>query len=267
MDITQAYATAAGGIIILFVLANSLSHIARLIELVYSFTSVYLTYLYLLSRHRFLGPWTRAGVLTQLIYMAANLFSLSYRVSAISQAGLGAGTLSWINMIPLFAGPQIGFLADLLGVSVAAYRYLHRSAGLVSSALFLFHVLTMVGRGSLPVGTGRGLFGVIVSTRGWFGYLFADDCREEVPSASLLYYPILSSARSPTKSSFVRTKHWRLSSSIALGDISRRMAFSLACTCACICTSLLDCSRARSSSKLGACGIGTVPSATVAREP
>ena len=263
MDITQAYATAAGGIIILFILANSLSHIARLIKLVYSFTSVHLTYPYLLSRHRFLGPWTRAGVLAQLIYMAANLFSLSYRVSTISQAGLRGGTLSLINMIPLFAGPHLGFLADLLGISVAAYRRLYRSAGLVSSALFLFHVLTMVGRGSLSVGIGRGLFGVIVSTHGWFGYLFTDRCREGVRSASWLYCPILSSARSPTKSSFVHTKRWRLSSSIPLGDISRRIAFSLAY----ISTSLLAYSRPRASSKPGACYIGTVPSATVAREP
>ncbi len=166
MDITQAYATAAGGIIVLFILVNSLSHIARLIKLVHSFTSVHLIHPYLLGRHRFLGPWTRAGVLAQLIHMTANLFSLSYGVSTISQAGLRAGTLSLINMIRLFAGPHLGFLADLLGVSVITYRRLHRSTGLVSFALFLFHILIVLGRGSLSVRTGRGLFGVIVSTRG-----------------------------------------------------------------------------------------------------
>lgn len=242
MDITQAYATAVGGIIVLFILVNSLSHIAQWIKLVHSFTSVHLTYPYLLGRHRFLGPWTRAGVLAQLIYMTANLFSLSYGV---------------------FAGPHLGFLADLLGVSVTTYRRLHRSAGLVSFALFLFHILVVLGRGSLSVGTGRGLFGVIVSTRGYFRHLFTESYREEVPSASLFYCPILYSARSPSKSSSVRTKRWWLSSSIPLGDISRPMAFPLAYTS----TSLLACSRQHSFSKLRVCSIVTVPSVTVAREP
>ncbi len=166
METTQAYAVAAGGIIILFFLANALPYFTRLIKFVLSFTSQHLTYPYFLSRHRLFGPWTRADVLIHLIYVTANVFCLSFRASTVSQAGLRAGILSLINAVPLFAGPHLSFLADVLGVSVITYRHFHRSAGLMSFCLVLFHVLVaVVGRGSFSISTSKPLFGVIVSSR------------------------------------------------------------------------------------------------------
>lgn len=167
MDITQAYATAAGGIFFIFILVNCLPYVAQLIKHVSFFTSKHLTYPYLLGRHRFLGPWTQAVVLVQLVYVTVNVFCLSFQVFTVSQAGLRAGTLSLINMIPLFAGPHFSFLADLLGVSVTAYQRVHRSAGLMSFVLALFHVLVAVISGaSFSLAMGQYLFALIVSTRG-----------------------------------------------------------------------------------------------------
>jgi hypothetical protein len=67
-------------------------------------------------------------------------------------------------MSPLFIGPHLSFLADMLGVSLSTYRNIHRSMGVVSFALLLFHVLTVVIEGtsfswSLP----ENLFRLIVS--------------------------------------------------------------------------------------------------------
>ena len=165
MEITQAYAVAASSIVMFSILANALPSITRFLKFISSFASQHLTYPYFLSRHRFLGPWTRGDVLIQLIYITGNVFCLSFRASTVSQAGFRAGTLSLINVVPLFAGPHLSFLADVLGVFVITYRHAHRSAGLMSFCLVLFHVLVaVVGQGASSIATGKPLFGVIVSS-------------------------------------------------------------------------------------------------------
>ena len=134
MNINQGYATAIGSIVIIFVLANFLPRITRLVKHISLLISRHLTYPYLLHRHIFLGPWSRADVLVQLIYIAANIICLIFKVSTMSksnlptfqvstilESSLQAGTLSLINMIPVFAGPHLGFLADLLGLSISTY--------------------------------------------------------------------------------------------------------------------------------------------------
>lgn len=141
MDITQAYAIAAGGIFLTLFLFNCLSNVLQLIRLVL-YTVKHYMYPYVLSRHRFLGPWTRASVLLQLVYITLNVVCITVHVSTVRQAGLRAGTLSLINMVPLFAGLHHGFLGDLFGISLDVYRRIHRSAGLMSFFLALFHVLT-----------------------------------------------------------------------------------------------------------------------------
>lgn len=163
MDITQIYAIAAGGIFFMFILANCLHYISQLIKHASFFTFKHLIYPYLLNRHRFFGPWTRASVLVQLTYMTLNVFCVTFQVSTVSQAGLRAGTLSLINMIPLFAGPHHSFLADLLCVSLNAYRSVHCSAGLMSFVLALFHVLASVSLASFSLAKGQYLFELLVS--------------------------------------------------------------------------------------------------------
>ena len=165
MDITQAYAVAAGGIFTTLFLINLLPYVMRLTGRVLIVICKHLTYPYLVRRHRLFGPWTRAGVLVQLVYITANLFCLSFRVSKISEAGLRAATLSLINMIPLFAGPHLSFVADLLGVSLTTYRQIHGTAGVGSFGLLGFHVLEAVSGGSYSLASRRNVFGLVVSTR------------------------------------------------------------------------------------------------------
>ncbi|PVH67378.1 hypothetical protein DL98DRAFT_643971, partial [Cadophora sp. DSE1049] len=77
-----------------------------------------------------------------VIYIAGNSFCLGFRAD-IAKAGVRAGNLSLINMIPLFSGPHLGSLADLLGISLSTFRLMHRSAGIMSCSLVLFHVLAV----------------------------------------------------------------------------------------------------------------------------
>jgi len=164
MDIPQIYTTAAGGFFLVFILVNFLSRTIR--DRISLFTSKHLTYPYFFHRYRLLGPWTRSGLLVHLIYVAINAFCLGFRDSAPSKAGHRAGNLSLANMIPLFAGPHLGFLADVLGFRLDTYRRIHRSVGVMSFALLLFHVLVIADkRTAFSLRIPEHLYGVMVSHR------------------------------------------------------------------------------------------------------
>ncbi|KAI6080158.1 ferric-chelate reductase [Hypoxylon rubiginosum] len=77
----------------------------------------------------------------------------------ISQAGLRAGTLSLINLIFLYAGPHLSFLADVLGVSLYTFRRLHASAGGAALALAIFHcIVGAAERGGFSFATSQNAF-------------------------------------------------------------------------------------------------------------
>jgi hypothetical protein len=167
MDTIPVYSSAAGGLLCIFVLIRYLPNIATVIEYVSILISKYLTYPYVLHRHQIVGPWSITGIVVHLIYVTVNLFSLifySFEVSTISEAGRRAGTLALVNMIPLFAGPHLTFLADQLGVPLKTVRHLHRSASLMTFVLCAFHVVVIAAsRAPLPLGVAQNLFAVIVS--------------------------------------------------------------------------------------------------------
>jgi hypothetical protein len=175
MEIAQVYAAAAGGIFIVLIFVNLLRDtfivlifvnlrrgIVQRLETFSPLKSKHLTYP-LIRRHRFLGPWNLADVLTQLGYIAVNVFCLSFKVRSIRMAGLRAANLSLINLIPPLAGFHLSFLADLLRVSLSTFRQIHRSAGVMSVFLLLIHIATIVGyRTSLPLHVPENLWAVIV---------------------------------------------------------------------------------------------------------
>ena len=163
MEITELYATAAGGVFLAFIVLNFVPYLKQLEEPVRLFIAQHLTYPFLIRRHRFLGPWTRAVVLAQSVYTASNLFCICFRVKGLSEAGDRAGTLSLINMIPVFAGPHLSFLADVLGVSLTTYRLIHRSASLMTYSLVVFHVFAVVvHRPLFSLAVAQNRFGLIV---------------------------------------------------------------------------------------------------------
>jgi hypothetical protein len=168
MDIILGYAIALGGVLLIPVLINILPWLLYLTFSTPSFVQQalrYLKYPYLVRRHRFVGPWTCADIIIQLVYIAGNSFCLGFRVSNIAKAGVRAGNLSLINMIPLFLGPHLGFLADILGISLSTFQLIHRSARMMSCSLVLFHLLTMlVSNTSFPLRGIVNLSAVVVST-------------------------------------------------------------------------------------------------------
>lgn len=90
MDMTDIYAIVVGGSFCLLLVINGLPLIARLVKYLSPLISKYLIYRYIIHRHRFLGPWSRAGVLVQLIYIAGNICCVVFWDTTIPQVGLRA---------------------------------------------------------------------------------------------------------------------------------------------------------------------------------
>lgn len=152
-----------GGVFGIYFLIAILPYLMPFMEKISLLAFKHLIYRHFLRRHRFLGPWTPADILIQLVYIAINSYCLGFWESPISRAGLRAGNLSLINMMPLFLGPHLSFPASLFGVSLDTYRLVHRSAGLMSVILLLFHVLTAVAVGTaFPLSESANRNGLIV---------------------------------------------------------------------------------------------------------
>ncbi|OAF59117.1 hypothetical protein VC83_04114 [Pseudogymnoascus destructans] len=168
MDAIQIYAIAAVGTLCIFAFVNLLPLLIPLVTRVSIFVSKHFRYPYILHRHRILGPWTRAGVVIQLAYLALNLFCIfavlswdGLQAANFSDAGRRAGALAEVNMIPLLAGPHFAFLADLLGLSLKTIRGIHRSAGWMTAALVFLHAMAAASDGPLPIDVSQNLFAVI----------------------------------------------------------------------------------------------------------
>ena len=141
MNIPQVYAIAAGGVFILLLIFKSVSSVHQVLCALAILVAKHLTYPFIVRRHRLLGPWNRADVLLQLVYFTINIFSMIFRITSIKDAKARAGTLTIINMAPLFFGFHLSFLADLLGISLSDYRRIYRMMGWMSFLLGFVHIL------------------------------------------------------------------------------------------------------------------------------
>jgi hypothetical protein len=99
------------------------------------------------------------------MYIASNSFYLSFQVSNIIKAGVQARNLLLINIIPLFLGLHLGFLTNILSISLSTFRLMYRSARIMSYSLVLFYLLTiLVSNTSFPLRGIINLSTVVVST-------------------------------------------------------------------------------------------------------
>lgn len=165
MEIPAIYAIAAGGIIFSFVLVKALYYLAPLKSIVSVLVSKYLIYPYFLGRSQFIGPWTRAGVLLHVVYLATNLFCLFFGAASDSHVGRRAGELSLVNITFLFLAPYLSLLADILGVSIRTCRKIHRSTAWMSVLLLTIHIVIaiLINRTAFPARDVNNFYAIIVS--------------------------------------------------------------------------------------------------------
>ena len=94
------------------------------------------------------------------------LFALASNPPPLAMVGIRAGNLSLINLIPLFLGPHLIFLTNILKVSLTTFRHIHGSTGLMSLCLALFHFLiTLISHTTFAVRGIQNIAAIVVSTK------------------------------------------------------------------------------------------------------
>ena len=164
MNIPQVYAIAASGVFVLLLIMKSGSSIYYVFYALAILVAKYLTYPFLVRRYRLLGPWSRADILLQVTYFTINIFCMTFRVVSVKDAGARAGTLAMINLIPLFSGFHLSFLANILGISLTDFRRIYRMMGWILLLLGIVHVLVVIyGDLSFLRDMPKNLYAIIVS--------------------------------------------------------------------------------------------------------
>ncbi|PQE10457.1 cell surface metalloreductase protein [Rutstroemia sp. NJR-2017a BBW] len=148
-------------------------------------TSQFLIYPQLIHRHRYLGPWSPAGVLAQLCCIAVNMFCVGFNASSLRVASLRAADLALINLIPAFASLHLSFPADVLGLTLKTYPRFHRVLGAMSCCLLAFHAITILAsRTPFPLDQMENLWGLIGASSAGLLFLLS------TPFLSRLFYEV-----------------------------------------------------------------------------
>ena len=163
IDAPQVYAIAAGSFFVVMLIIRTRNLVKACVNFAHRLALRHLAYPQLIRRRRFVGPWTRANVLVQLLFLAANAFCIGFGALSVRDAGRRAAHLSLINLIPAYGGPHLSFLADVFGISLGAFRLIHRSAGAMSLPLLIFHVgVSMATRTPFPLRAAENMWGLVV---------------------------------------------------------------------------------------------------------
>lgn len=125
--------------LVLFIFQNVIPYAISTFKTLVLLPAKAIGYCFLVNRYVLIGPFTVASAFFQLLYIGGNVVSLVYGVDSVAQAASRAGTLSLVNMAPLYFAMHLSYLADVFGLSLATYRQLHRSCGLIAVGHVIFH--------------------------------------------------------------------------------------------------------------------------------
>ena len=166
MDLAKIYAVFVGGF---FAILTTIQFVAQLVQAIRSHGLILFrqfVYPVFVRRHYILGPWARYGSATRLLYLGLNAFCAIYKISSRAEASLRTGQLSLINLMPLYFGLHLGFLADVLGISSDSCRALHATTGIVTAITSFLHViLSTTHATSDKLQKSRRVFGLVVSRK------------------------------------------------------------------------------------------------------
>ena len=144
----QIFACGLLGLLSLLILAHTLSHLLHISRerrsAVYGKLLRHLLYPRLFTNHHSANP-TKAAALLYITHWIGTGFCNAWGIRTTSEAGLRAGSIAIIHLIPLLMAPQLSFASDVLGVPLATYERLHRSLGLMAAVQGIFHGLVAIG--------------------------------------------------------------------------------------------------------------------------
>lgn len=116
-----------------------------------------------LRQNGIIQPWKLQDVFIFLSYFGANVACVFVAFPGLPKAGLRAGRLALVNLVVLYAGPHLSFLADILNVPLSTYRRIHLTVGLTVFILAIFHIVVRaLDLDAFPLNVSQNLFALIV---------------------------------------------------------------------------------------------------------
>jgi len=100
----------------------------------------------------------------QIAYITANLYCFKFWKLTTTKVGIRVANLALINMISLFFGIYLSFLANRFIISLKTFRIIHRLVDMMSFVFVLFHILVVVvhGAGTFFLSVLKNLYGLII---------------------------------------------------------------------------------------------------------
>ena len=144
MDVTRIYAIAAQSLFAVLTTINFCIQLCSILQTYIVWILRQIAYPFVPGRHRLVGPWSLRDFILHCTYVLTNIFCSAYGTESIMEAGKRICILSLINLMPLYFGPHLDFLAELLGVSLHDLHTVHGSAAIISVLLSAAHVLFSV---------------------------------------------------------------------------------------------------------------------------
>lgn len=223
MDVVAIYAIAAGGILVAFFFIQTLSSVTSWADFFRIFVSRHLTLPFVIRRHRLCGPWTRAGVLLHLTYMAVNLLLIFFKINSLAGAGRRAGELALVNLVFPLSAIHLSYLADLLGITWKSCLKIHRATGWMTASLLSFHMIVALQTQNFtfPLREVRNLFTLLVRIASGIQYSTSGELtcnRPQFRWACLSYFLSRRFDGCLTRSSSEHIRFSLGSLSMALGD-------------------------------------------------
>jgi hypothetical protein len=109
-----------------------------------------------------LRKWSRAWVLTQLVYWAGTAVCTFLATHGLSDIGKRAGNIALINFIPLILSGRLSLLSDLLGFPLPTYIRLHGTFGVMTCVQSLLHTSITIHEQGWNPGQETQFYGILV---------------------------------------------------------------------------------------------------------
>lgn len=147
METLEIYALTAGGLVVILLAYRFISFLShQRYNGVVSLFFKHVLYPYVCRRFRYFGPVSRMQLIIQTVYWSATLVCNIFKVKYLSEAGLRAGTLSVINLVPLLLANPLGFAADILGLSLRHFLQLYGTIAIMTFLQGAFHLSVILVR-------------------------------------------------------------------------------------------------------------------------
>jgi len=150
MDLLSIFATILlGSLGLVFVTRTLWKCFSRIQRTLFATVYRHIVYPRLFPGQHLFNP-SRSEVVLHIAHWAGTAFCNFYGIRSVSDAGRRAGGLALVHLAPLLATTQLGSVSDLMGLSLAVTRSIHRAFGLMATVQSAFHTSVALAAGRQP---------------------------------------------------------------------------------------------------------------------